>query len=211
MKGGLLTPLAPKLVPQPVSPRFKLDLHYSYHQGLGHDTNHCSALRHAIQDLIDQGLVNLEQPSVTTNSLSTHSKHAMPTPSGDIHHIDLIEDASIHMLIWDDGLPEPIVLHNSCEVDGISLGLQVSTPFSLIPDGSSFQLTHSTPLVIKRQDTFVSFTLWPNDDDSKGRDIQIVTRNGKIAPPPPLAVRLFEGATSHEEVIREDDKGLRQL
>ena len=211
MKGGLLTPLAPKLVPQPVLACFRLDLHYSYHQGLGHDTNHCSALRHAIQDLIDQGLVNLEQPSVTTNSLSTHSKHAMPTPSGDIHHIDLIEDASIHMLIWDDGLPEPIVLHNSCEVDGISLGLQVSTPFSLIPDGSSFQLTHSTPLVIKRQDTFVSFTLWPNDDDSKGRDIQIVTRNGKIAPPPPLAVRLFEGATSHEEVIREDDEVLRQL
>ncbi|KAL6312323.1 hypothetical protein AAG906_007996 [Vitis piasezkii] len=32
------------------------DLHYAYHQSPGHDTNHCSALRHAIQDLIDQGL-----------------------------------------------------------------------------------------------------------------------------------------------------------
>ncbi|RVW63456.1 hypothetical protein CK203_058582 [Vitis vinifera] len=173
MKGGLLTPLAPKLVPQPVLACFRLDLHYSYHQGLGHDTNHCSALRHAIQDLINQGLVNLEQPSVTTNPLSTHFKHAMPPSPGDIHHIDLIEDDSIHMLIWDDGLPEPIVLHNSCEVDGISLGLQ--------------------------------------NDDSEGREIQIVTHSGKITQPPPPAVRLFEGATSHEEVIREDDEVLRQL
>ena len=168
-------------------------------------------MRHAIQDLIDQGLVNLGQLSVTTNPLPAHSTHAVSPPLGDIHHIDLIGDDSIHMLIWDDGLPEPIVLHNSCEVDGISLGLQVFTPFNLIPDGSSFQLTHSTHLVIKHQDTFVSFTLWPNDDDSKGRDIQIVTHSGKIAQPPPPAVRLFEGATSHEEVIREDDEGLRQL
>ncbi|RVW61749.1 hypothetical protein CK203_065424 [Vitis vinifera] len=35
---------------------FKLDLHCSYHQGPGHDTDHCNVLRHAIQDLIDYGL-----------------------------------------------------------------------------------------------------------------------------------------------------------
>ena len=90
------------------------------------------------------------EPSVTTNPLPAHSTHTVSPPSGDIHHIDLIEDDSIHMLSWDDGLPEPIVLHDSCEVDGVSLGLQVSTPFSLIPDGTPFQLTHSTYLVIKR-------------------------------------------------------------
>ena len=95
-------------------------------------------MRHAIQDLINQVLVRLGQPSVTTNLLHAHSTHAVSPPSRDIHHIDLIEDDCIHMLIWDDGLPEPIVLHNSCEVDGISLGLQVSTPFSLIPDGAPF-------------------------------------------------------------------------
>ena len=94
MEGGLLTPLAPKLVP----PRFRLDLHCSYHQGPRHDTDHYNTLRHAIQDLIDQGLVNLEQPSVTTNPLSTHFKHAMPPSPGDIHHIDLIEDDNMHML-----------------------------------------------------------------------------------------------------------------
>ncbi|RVW71363.1 hypothetical protein CK203_060923 [Vitis vinifera] len=54
MEGGLLTPLVTKLVPQPVLPRLKLDLHCSHHQGPRHDTDHCKALRHAIQDLIDQ-------------------------------------------------------------------------------------------------------------------------------------------------------------
>ncbi|RVW74439.1 hypothetical protein CK203_058149 [Vitis vinifera] len=78
--------------------------------GPRHDTNHCTALRHAIQDLIDQGLVNLGQPSVTTNPLPTHSTHAVPAPPGDIHHIDFVEDDSIHMLSWDDGFLEPIVL-----------------------------------------------------------------------------------------------------
>ncbi|RVW29918.1 hypothetical protein CK203_112175 [Vitis vinifera] len=134
MESGLLTPLAPK----PVPPRFRLDLHCSYHQGPGHDTDHYNALRHAIQDLIDQ----------------------VPPSSGDIHHIDLIEDDSIHMLSWDDRLPDPIVLHDNYEIDGVSL----------------------------------------EDDDSEGREIQIVTRSGRIAQPPPPAVRPFEGATSYEEI-----------
>ncbi|KAL6312750.1 hypothetical protein AAG906_020602 [Vitis piasezkii] len=133
-----------KVASPEVPPRFRLDLHYSYHQGPGHDTDHCNALRHAIQDLIDQGLVNLGQPSVTTNPLLAHSTHAVHPSSGDIHHIDLIEDDIIHMLSWDDGLPEPIVLHDSYE------------------------------------DTFIPFTLWPEDDDSRGGDL-IVTRSGRIA------------------------------
>ena len=100
------------------------------------------------------------------------------------------------MLSWDDGLLESIVLHNSYEVDGVSLSPQVPTPFSLILDGALFQLTHSTPLVIRRRDIFVSFTLWLEDDDSKERDIQIVTCSGRIAQSPPPAVRPFEDTTS---------------
>nr|CAN83640.1 hypothetical protein VITISV_001524 [Vitis vinifera] len=192
-EGGLLTPLASMPLPQPIPPRFRMDLHCSYHQGPGHDTDHCTALRHAIQDLIDQGLVTLGQPSVTTNPLPAHSTHAVHPSSGDIHHMDLIEDDIIHMLSWDDGLPEPIVLHDSYEVDGLSVVSQTPTPFSLIPDETPFQLTHPTPLVIG----------W--------REIQIVTRSGRIAQPPPPAVRPFEGTASHKEVRREDDEVLRQL
>ncbi|RVW38684.1 hypothetical protein CK203_077566 [Vitis vinifera] len=56
------------------------------------------------------------------------------------------------------------------------------------------------------------FTLWlEDDDDSNGRDIQIVTHSGRIAQPPPAAVRPFEGTASYKEVMREDDEVLRQL
>ena len=100
---------------------------------------------------------------------------------------------------------------SSYEIDGVSLVPQTPAPFSLIPDEAPFQLTHPTPLVIGCQDTFVPFTLWPEDDDSEGREIQIVIRSGRIAQPPPPAVRPFEGTASHEEVRREDDEVLRQL
>ena len=101
------------------------------------------------------------------------------------------------MLNWDDGLPEPIVLNDSYEVDGVSLCHQALTPFSLVPDETPFQLTRPTPLVIGCRDTFVPFTLWPKDDDSEGREIQIVTCNGRIAQPPPPIVRPFEIAIEH--------------
>ena len=73
---------------------------------------------------------------MTTNPLPAHSTHAVPPPPKDIHHINLIGDDSIHMLSWDDGLPKPIVLHDSSKIDRVSLGPQVPTLFSLIPDGA---------------------------------------------------------------------------
>ncbi|RVX06440.1 hypothetical protein CK203_023531 [Vitis vinifera] len=47
---------------------------------IGHDTEHCATLHHAIQDLIDSGLVNLSGPSVTINPMPTHSTHAVHPP-----------------------------------------------------------------------------------------------------------------------------------
>nr|CAN65519.1 hypothetical protein VITISV_003179 [Vitis vinifera] len=150
----------------------------------GHGTDHCVALRHAIQNLIDQGLVNLGQPSITTNPLQAHSTHVVPQPPGDIHHIDFLEDDNIHMLSWNDRLPKPIVLDDGYEVD--TVGYQTSTSFSLISNwGPS-----------------IPFILWLEDDDSKMRDILIVTHNGKVAQPSPLVARPFDGAVSHEEVLR---------
>ena len=98
--------------------------------------------------MIDQGLVNLGQPSVTINPLLAHSTHAVPPPPGDIHHIDFVKDDNIHMLSWDDGLPEPIVLDDGYEVDIV--GSQTYAPFSLISDWVSFELTVTTPLATAR-------------------------------------------------------------
>ena len=57
MAAGLLSPLAPRPLPQVVHPHFWIDLHCAYHQGLEHTTDQCNALRHVVQDLIDQGIV----------------------------------------------------------------------------------------------------------------------------------------------------------
>ncbi|KAJ9693913.1 hypothetical protein PVL29_009741 [Vitis rotundifolia] len=115
VEGGLLTALAPR-PPQPLPPQFRMDLHCAYHQGPRHDTDRCSAMRHAIQDLIDQGLVNLGQPSVTMNPLPAHTTHSVPPPTSGIHHMDFVQDDVIHMLSWDDGLPEMIVPDDGYEI-----------------------------------------------------------------------------------------------
>ena len=81
MTTGLLSPLALRPLPQVVHPHFWMDLHCAYHQGPGHTTDQCTALRHAVQDLIDQGIVQLGQPSISSNPLLTYSTHAVPHPA----------------------------------------------------------------------------------------------------------------------------------
>ena len=112
-----------------------MDLHYAYHQELGHGTDHCTTLRHAIQDLIDQGLVHLGQPSVTTNPLLAHTSHVVTHLADGIHFMAFIKpNDRIHMLSWDDSKLEPIVAYESYEVDGVISDPQASTPFRLVPD-----------------------------------------------------------------------------
>ncbi|RVW24409.1 hypothetical protein CK203_093204 [Vitis vinifera] len=77
---GLIVPLAPRPLPHLIPPHFRSHEHCLYHQIQGHDIERCPVLHHAIQDLIDSGLVNLSGPSVTTNPLSTHSTCAVPLP-----------------------------------------------------------------------------------------------------------------------------------
>ena len=80
-----------------------MDLHCAYHHGLGHTTDHCISLRHAVHDLIDQGIVQLGQPSISSNPLPTYSTHAVPPPTRGIHSIDFAESEDrIHMLSWYD-------------------------------------------------------------------------------------------------------------
>ena len=67
------------------------------------------------------------------------------------------------------------------------------------------------PPTTARQGSPAPFILRLDDDGLEGRDVQIVTRSGRVAQPPPLVARPFDGAVSHEEVRREDDEILRQL
>ena len=103
------------------------------------------------------------------NPLPTHSTHVVPPPPGGIDHIDFVKDDNIHMLSWDDGLPELIVLDDGYKVG--TMGSQTSTPFSLISNWVLFELTSTAPLATARQIPSVPFILWPEDDDLEGRDI----------------------------------------
>ena len=60
---------------------------------------------------------------MTTNPLLAHFTHAIPPLVGGIHFLDFTNgDHAIHMLTWDDLVPEPIVLDGSCEVDEVASG-----------------------------------------------------------------------------------------
>ncbi|RVW98084.1 Pro-Pol polyprotein [Vitis vinifera] len=195
-EAGLLTTLTPRPPPQPIPPQFRMDLHCAYHQGPGHETDRCTTLRHAVQDLIDQGLVHLGQPSVTTNPLPAHTTHAVPPPADDIHFLEFdgIDD-HIHMLSDDDSDPEPIMPDVIYETSGVTLGPRKPAPFRLVPEAASVQAATVEPLILPHYSVQTPFILIPDVegvqapyvDDSQTLDIQ------------------------YEEVRVEDDEILRQL
>ena len=79
----------------------------------------CVELRHDIQDLIDQGLVDLGRPGVTTNPLPTHDTRVVPPPPGGIHSIEFLGD-EIFMMGWDGMerlLSQSVCIHTQHLVD----------------------------------------------------------------------------------------------
>ena len=124
VEGGLIVPLPPRPPPQPTPPGFRTDLHCAYHQRAGHDTDSYAALRHAIQDLINQGLVDLGRLGVTTDPLPTHDTRAVPPPPGGIHSIEFLGD-EIFMMGWDGKAPQPICLYADSGFSGYTHGQQI--------------------------------------------------------------------------------------
>ena len=117
VEGGLIAPLPPRPPLQPTPPGFRTDLHCAYHQRAGHDTDSYSALRHAIQDLIDQGLVDLGRPGVATDPLPTHDTRAVPPPPEGVQLIEFAGD-EIFMMGWDGEAPQPISLYEESDFVG---------------------------------------------------------------------------------------------
>ena len=165
-------------------------------------------LRHAIQDLIDQGLVDLGRPVVTTDPLPTHDTRAIPPPPGGVHLIEFSGD-EIFMMGWDGEAPQSISLYIDSDFSGYIHGQQTPRPFRLIPDKIPEQ-TSFPPIYLQHVPHLTHFILFPEEYGPIHRDVQIVTRSGRIAQPPPVD-RPFAGTDSREEVQREDDEILRQL
>ena len=71
---GLLKPLHPRPIPNPVPARFVVSKRCAYHQSLDHDTDKCFSIYHAIQDLIDTKVITPPtRPSITNNPLPNHN------------------------------------------------------------------------------------------------------------------------------------------
>ena len=217
----LLTALTPRPLPQLIPHQFKMDLHCAYHQGPGHETDHCIALRHAIQYPINQSLVHLGQPSVTTNPLPAHTTQSVPPPVDGMYSNDFAKlDDHIHMLSWDKSEPQPVVLDKIYEISIVTMGPQISTPFKPIPNVASVQTAIVEPLTFSHYSVQTPFVLIPDVekvqtpyvDVFQTPDIQYVIRRDRVVrQQPPTATRPLEVTSSHEKVKREDDEILRQL
>ena len=71
---GLLKPLDPRPIPNPLPSRFNVNKRCAYHQGPSHNTDNCFGLRHAIQNLIDSKVIAPPmRPSITNNPLPNHN------------------------------------------------------------------------------------------------------------------------------------------
>ena len=86
---GFLAPLAHRALPDPVPSQFRLDLYCAYHQSAGHHTDRCTALRHAIQDIIDSGTFGHPQSDIFPIPTSTQSMYVDSPPPAVPHLIDL--------------------------------------------------------------------------------------------------------------------------
>ena len=169
VEGGLIAPLPPRPPLQLTPPGFRTDLHYAYHQRAGHDTNSCSALKHAIQDLIDQGLVDLGRPGVATDPLPTHDTRAVPPPPEGVHLIEYAGN-EIFMMGWDGEAPQPISLYEESYFVGYIPRQQIPRPFSLTPD-RIYGPPPVSPVYLQHVPPMTPFILFPEEYRSPHRDV----------------------------------------
>ncbi|XP_050229125.1 uncharacterized protein LOC126678268 [Mercurialis annua] len=83
MKQDLMQPRPPRNPPNTNSPNYNPNAHCEFHQNPGHHTDSYITLKHAIQDLIDDGRIthpSIGQPSTQKNLLPNY--HAIPPPKG---------------------------------------------------------------------------------------------------------------------------------
>ena len=119
--------------------------------------------------------------SVTTNPLLAHTSHTVPPPASDIHFMNFIEpDDRIHMLSWDDSKPEPIVVDESYEVDGVISDTQTSAPFKLDHDTPSVQLTTVGSLTRPCYNILFPFILSRDPNETVTYDVQYVIYGGRV-------------------------------
>ena len=145
---------------------------------------------------------------MTTDSLPTHDATVVPPPTSGVHWVEFLRD-EIFMVGWDAEAPQPISLYIDSDFSGYTSGKQIPRPFRLIPDEVRKQ-TSISPIYLQHVSPITPFILFLEEYGSVHRDVQIVTRSGRVAQPPPID-RPFAGTSTREDVQREDDEILCQL
>ena len=113
------------------------------------------------------------------------------------------------MMGWDGEAPQLISLYEDSDFSGYIHGQQVPRPFRLILDEIPRQ-TAVSPVYLQHVPPMTPFIMFLEEYGPVHRDVQIITRSGRVAQPPPID-RPFVGTDAREEVQREDDEILRQL
>ena len=125
--------------------------------------------RHTIQDLIDQGLVDLGRLTMTTDPLPTHDTRAILPPVGGVHLIEF-SGYEIFMMGWDGEASQPISLYEDSDFSGYIHGQQVPKPFRLILDEIPRQ-TAVSPVYLQHVPPMTPFILFPEKHGPVHRDV----------------------------------------
>ena len=99
---------------------------------------------------------------------------------------------------WDGEAPQSINLYTNSNFSGYTSDHQIIRPFRLIPDEVPRQ-TSVSPVYLQHVQPMTPFILFLKEYGHVHGDIQIVTRSGRVAQPPPID-RPFAGTTARKDV-----------
>ncbi|XP_077250960.1 uncharacterized protein LOC143890242 [Tasmannia lanceolata] len=216
-----ITLLEPKL-PPPILPRYwREDQHCAYHQGTGHLTDNCMALRHKIQDMIEAKKIAVFMPNTTRNPLPAHAPHPPPTVGAVFTEEPILDPASLICAIASDS---PTVLAFGEEVEEV----EEEKPYVLGGDEDDYAESSVGPYILQCDEEEVQdvapYVLSFDDDDfdflnDQCDEVRHVTRGGRIFKPaelraenPAEVVRAAEAQKQNKLSCEEEDESLlRQL
>ncbi|XP_077239720.1 uncharacterized protein LOC143880621 [Tasmannia lanceolata] len=206
--------LEPREAPNPLPRYWRKDYYCEYHQGVGHLTDRCMALKHKIQDMIEAKKISVEAPNVTRNPLPTH---ATPPPNVyailteeivlDYSRICSVISEEPYVLRWEEGDSDtenekPYVL--SARAEGFAE-----------PAECSYVLRHEEenneriPYVLRLEDEDLSLL------DDQCDELRHVTRGGRVFKPAELRVenpaevaRGVDHQKQKQKLVEEEDNNL---
>ncbi|XP_077223362.1 uncharacterized protein LOC143856965 [Tasmannia lanceolata] len=216
-----ITLLEPRL-PPPILPRYwREDQHCAYHQGTGHLTDNCMALRHKIQDMIEAKKIAVFKPNTTRNPLPAHAARPPPTVGAVFTEEPFLDPASLICAIASDS---PAVLAFGEEVEEV----EEEKPYVLGGDKDDYAESSTGPYILQCDEEevqdVVPYVLSFDDDDfdflnDQCDEVRHVTRGGRIFKPaelraenPAEVVRAAEAQKQNKPSCEEEDESLlRQL